>query len=89
MNLLPKEVSFSLDVEDDSPTKPSIFVNNEAVMDSEGDQASVAYNPSDADMMQHYAVGAKIWYTCQGHNSLGAQSQLLMHQILPGLQSTL
>eukprot|EP00978_Attheya_sp_CCMP212_P030996 scaffold115830_cov38-Attheya_sp.AAC.1 len=72
MNPLPQEVSFSLDIENDSSAKPSVFVNNEAAMDNEGTHAIIAYDPSDADMLQHYAVGAKVRYTCQGHNSLGA-----------------
>eukprot|EP00978_Attheya_sp_CCMP212_P007527 scaffold17426_cov58-Attheya_sp.AAC.7 len=72
MNPLPQEVSFSLDIANDPLTKPSVFVSNEITIDSEVDPAIVAYDPSDADMLQHYAVGAKVWYTRQGHNSLGA-----------------
>jgi hypothetical protein len=71
MNPLPQEVSFSLDIKDDRSTKSSVFVNNETVLDSDVSPASIAYDPSDADMLQHYAVGAKVRYTRQGHNSLG------------------
>jgi hypothetical protein len=56
MNPLPKEAVFESSLE-----CRSVFTGD---FSDEGiDPLIVAYDPSDADMLQHYSVGAKVRYT--------------------------